>query len=126
MGKQETSGHGSCLPRLPDLPHGAPTRRLVCEQDEARARRYQDELELGQRRQAAVEQAKRHAMQRELEASRVEQLAWKQERREEEQRVERADCERILAVKRQKDEAEHQEVGSGPGNRPWGGSLQGH
>ncbi|KAL4855002.1 Cilia- and flagella-associated protein 45 [Chlorella vulgaris] len=78
-------------------------------EDEARARRYQDELELGQRRQAAAEQAKRHSMQRELEASRVEQLAWKQERREEEQRVERADCERILAVKRQKDEAEHQE-----------------
>ena len=83
---------------------------MLRSQDEARAKRYQDEYELAQRRKEAAERERLAAMQRDLEASRVSQLAWKQAQAEERERVEQREFERIMAVKRQKDEQDHLQV----------------
>lgn len=93
-----------CTPTIP--PFLAP-----CAQDEARAKRYQDEHEVAQRRKEAAEKERREAMQRELEASRLAAKAWKAQQAEEAARLEAEEAARIAAVARQKKEAEHLEVG---------------
>ncbi|KAI7840290.1 hypothetical protein COHA_006072 [Chlorella ohadii] len=76
--------------------------------DEARAKRYQDEHEMAERRKMAEEVARHEAMQRELEASRVEQLAWKAAQRAEAEAAEAAEVQRIRAVKARQEEQEHE------------------
>ncbi|PSC68396.1 flagella associated [Micractinium conductrix] len=77
--------------------------------DEARAKKYQDELELRQLRKAEAEKERREAMQRDLEASRVSALAWKAKQAGEAAVVEAAEAARIAAVARQKSEQDHLE-----------------
>lgn len=112
----------SCVRRPAALltAHPPPTLVPIPLQDEARAKRYQDEHELAERRKVEAEAAKRAAMQKDLEASRVEQLAAKAAARAEAERQEAEEFQRIMAIKRAKEAVEHEEVGGwGDGSMGW-------
>ena len=73
-------------------------------EDEARAKRWQDEKELRERRKAEAEHARREAMQHDLEQSRVEQLARRAAQQERRKQSDQVEFERIKQVIREREE----------------------